>query len=211
MAYDKRKAVAALAAFQESTGLKDHPWEVASKVGEGTLRKFRDGAGRSMSGETYEKLAAGATKKLGRDFTAAHIRGEVPMDIMLPVASFVSAGDEAAFPVDGDPPFDWEKAPPGMKEGEVLEVRGRSMLPVFKSGDRLFHTFLTLDFKRLYGELVIAKLKDGRRFVKVLEPGSKRNRYTLSSFNPAYSPLEDQELAAVAEIVWVKRSGTTAA
>ena len=94
MAYDKRKATAALAAFQQSTGLKDFPWERASGVGEGTLRKFRSGSARSMSDETYERLAAGASDLLGRKIAPARLRPGPVADVELPIRSYVGAGDE---------------------------------------------------------------------------------------------------------------------
>lgn len=80
MAYEKEKAVAALSAFQDFTGLKDDPWEKASDVGEGTLRRFRTGPTRSLRSETYEKLATGATKLTGQNFTAAQLRGDAPLE-----------------------------------------------------------------------------------------------------------------------------------
>jgi phage repressor protein C with HTH and peptisase S24 domain len=79
MAYDREKAVAALAAFQQFTGLKDDPWEKASDVGERTLDRFRKGKTRTLRIDTYDKLAAGATKLKGVNFQAAHILGEAPL------------------------------------------------------------------------------------------------------------------------------------
>lgn len=207
MAYDKRKALAALAAFQTSTGLKDFPWEKASGVGEGTLRKFRTGSARSMSDETYEKLAAGASDLLDRKIAPARLRPGAATDVELPIRSYVGAGDEVVEPVDGDGPIDYVTAPPELAEGEVLEVRGRSMLPAYEHGDLLFHRFMDPDPRQLIGKLVIAKLKDGRRFVKVLLAGTKRGRFTLASLNPSFAPMEDQAVAAVARIVWVKKRG----
>ena len=205
MAYDKRKATAALAAFQQSTGLKDFPWERASSVGEGTLRKFRSGSARSMSDETYEKLAAGASDLLGRKIAPARLRPGPVTDVELPIRSYVGAGDEVVAPIDGDGPIDYVTAPPDLAEGEVLEVRGRSMLPAYEHGDLLFHRFMDPDPRELVGKLVVAKLKDGRRFVKVLLAGTRRGRFTLASLNPSFAPMEDQASEAVARIVWVKK------
>lgn len=66
MSYDPEQARSALAAFKKSTGLKDAPWEKASGVGGGTIRKFEKGPNRSMGPETYSKLATGASELLGR-------------------------------------------------------------------------------------------------------------------------------------------------
>jgi phage repressor protein C with HTH and peptisase S24 domain len=66
MSYDPEQARSALAAFKQSTGLKDAPWEKASGVGSGTIRKFEKGPNQSMGPATYSKLAAGASELLGR-------------------------------------------------------------------------------------------------------------------------------------------------
>ena len=72
-------------------------------------------------------------------------------------------------------------------------------------GDLLFHRFMDPDPRELVGKLVVAKLKDGRRFVKVLLAGTRRGRFTLASLNPSFAPMEDQAIEAVARIVWVKK------
>lgn len=207
MAYDKKHAVTALARFQRDTGLKDKPWETESKVGEGTLRKFRDGPNRSMSTETYEKLAAGATALLGRKVLAGEIRGELDVPIMVPLRSYVGAGDEViAVPTD-DPPIDWVQAPPGMRDAEATEVRGRSMIPAYHDKDVLFHRRLEVDPLRFRDEIVVTQVKGGKRYVKLVLPGTRRGRYHLVSVNPSFAPIEDQALEWVGPIEWVHRRG----
>ena len=76
VAYDKSRALAALDSFQDSTGLKDGPWEAASGVGGGTLRKFRSDPNRSMTMATYAKLAAGASRLLNRTVSPLEFSGE---------------------------------------------------------------------------------------------------------------------------------------
>lgn len=204
MGYSKKDALAALAAFQKANSLKDFPWEKASKVGEGTLRRFRDGPNRSMSTETYEKLAAGATLLLGRDVTAAEIRGEIEPPALVPVRSFVGAGEEI-FPIEGDEPIDRVPAPPGMKEAEATEVRGRSMIPLYHNGDLLFHRRIESDPARYKDEVVVAQVQNGKRYVKLILPGTKKGLFHLVSVNPAFAPLEDQKLAWVGPIEWVHK------
>ncbi len=123
----------------------------------------------------------------------------------LAVSSIVAAGDEIIGHDEGDP-IDYEPAPPGLYDGEVTEVRGRSMLPIFRDGDRLFHKVITEDPMSVVGEAAVLKLKDGRRFIKVLQPGTRRGRFRLLSLNPAYEPMEDQVVVSAARIVWVKKS-----
>lgn len=128
----------------------------------------------------------------------------------LGVSYIVSAGDEIVQPIDSDGPFDRELAPPDMSDGEIAEIRGRSMLPVFSDGDRLFFRTIKDDPARLIGGIVVARLRDGRRFVKVLQAGSKRGRFNLESINPLYDPMIDQQLDAVGEIVWVRKKARRA-
>lgn len=123
----------------------------------------------------------------------------------LPVSTVIGAGDEVE-PADEGNPIDYEPAPPGLYDGEVTEVRGRSMLPIFQNGDRLFHKVITEDPRSLIGEAAVLRLKDGRRFIKVLQPGTKRDRYHLVSINPAFPPMEDQVVVSAARIVWVKKA-----
>lgn len=205
MAYDKRQVLAALARFQRDTGLKDSPWEEASGLGEGTLRKFRTGPNRSMSTETYEKLAAGATKKLGRKVVAGELRGELQVPIQVPVRSFVGAGDEVIIiPEDNEPLF-WVEAPPGMRDAEATEVRGRSMVPAYHDRDILFHRRLEIDPLRFRDEILVTQVKGGKRYIKLILPGSRKGRYHLTSINPAYPPIEDQVLEWLAPIEWVDK------
>lgn len=106
MAYERDKALAALAAFQKFTGLKDDPWEKAASVGEGTLRRFRNGRTNSLQTATYDKLAAGASQLKGQQFTAAHIRGEIALPLAgddVPDIDLAAGFAEASTPFAGGP------------------------------------------------------------------------------------------------------------
>jgi hypothetical protein len=205
MAYDKAAALKALARFQRDTGLKDRPWEAEAGLGEGTLRKFRSGPNRSMSTETYEKLAMGATTLLGRKVVAGEIRGEVETPIMVPLRSYVGAGEEIIILKADDPPIDFVQAPPGMREAEATEVRGLSMVPLFHDGDLLFHRRLEADPLRYRNEALVVQVKNGKRYVKLVLPGTRKGRYHLTSVNPAFPPIEDQVVEWVGLIEWVHK------
>ncbi len=205
MTYDKAAALKALERFQRDTGLKDRPWEEASGLGEGTLRKFRTGANRSMSTETYEKLAAGASRKLGREFKAGMIRGEIEMGIMVPVRSFVGAGDEVIILAPDEEPIDWVEAPPGMRDSEATLVRGRSMIPAYHDRDILFHRRLEADPLQYRDEILVTQTRGGKRYVKLILPGTAKGKYHLVSVNPSYAPIEDQRLDWIAPIEWYYR------
>ena len=204
MSYDEKRARQALAMFQKRSGLRDYPWEMASGVGAGTLRSFRSGRNRAMSNATYEKLAAGASALLGYEIATGELSGDPKVPRQVRVASFVSAGDEvAACPPDG--PTDLVLAPPGMENPQAIEVRGRSMMPVFHHGDLLFHERLEKDPSHFRDEIVVAQLKGGTCMVKILQPGSRRARFNLVSINPSLAPLENQEIEWVGPIEWVNK------
>ena len=207
MSYDAAKARRGLQKIMDTHKLSERGIAKLAGRSPATITHFLRGRTDSLTAKTYDKIAEGMTNKFGREFTVAELRGDAPLEIQLPIRSYVGAGDEVVAPVEGDGPIDYVAAPPELAEGEVLEVRGRSMLPAYEHGDLLFHRFMDPDPRNLLGKLVIAKLKDGRRFVKVLQPGSKRGRFTLTSLNPSYAPMEDQAVAAVARIVWVKKKG----
>jgi phage repressor protein C with HTH and peptisase S24 domain len=132
------------------------------------------------------------------------IRRQLDSEALVPVRSYVGAGDEI-FPIEGDAPIDWVPAPPGMEAAEATEVRGNSMRPLYHDGDLLFHSRLNTDFAAYQGEAVVAQVKGGKRLVKLLQTGSKRGRYTLESVNPAYDHLTDQQLDWIGPIEWVHK------
>lgn len=61
-------------------GLRIAPWEAASNLGDGTLRKFMDDktGEKTLTDKTYGKLAAGAQRKLGRSVSIPNRRNQAP-------------------------------------------------------------------------------------------------------------------------------------
>lgn len=198
MSYDRRSALAALENFQRVTKLKDYPWEMASKVGAGTLRRFRNGKTHSLNSETYDKLAAGASKLRGVEHTAAEIRGEIPIRLVVPIRSRVGAG-EFVFPIDDDSNLGYAQVPPGVEAEECLQVDGDSMEPVYHHRDLLFPRAIRKPTE-LIGRIVAAQIKNGPRVVKILRKGTARGKWTLESVNPLHEPIKDCELETVAAI-----------
>jgi phage repressor protein C with HTH and peptisase S24 domain len=122
----------------------------------------------------------------------------------VPIRSYVGAGEQV-IPIEEDSLIDFVPAPPGMEQAEATLVRGRSMVPLYHDGDVLFHRRLELDPARLRDEVVVAQVRDGRRYVKLLRPGSRKGLFTLVSINPDHKPIRDQALAWVAPIEWVRK------
>lgn len=126
--------------------------------------------------------------------------------VQVPVRSYVGAGDEVFVLPTDDPPIDWVSAPPGMENAEATEVRGNSMRPLYHDGDLLFHIRrVDVDLHEYQDEVVVTQVKGGKRLVKLLQPGTRRGRYTLASVNPAFDPIEDQQLEWIGPIEWVHK------
>ena len=166
--------------------------------------QFIKGNSRSPKNETLAKFARGASEALGRTVTIAEMIGEKPTASEIPVRSYVGAGDEV-IPIDGDEPLDYVPAPPGLEDGEATEVRGRSMLPLYRDRDLLFHRRMAVDPKMFRGEVVVVQVIGGKRYVKLLEAGTRRGRFHLVSFNPAFAILENQEIDWIGPIEWVRK------
>lgn len=80
MAFDPQQRRQALQAFMTEYGLRIAPWEAASNLGDGTLRKFMDDktGEKTLTDKTYGKLAVGAQRKLGRSVSIAELQGASP-------------------------------------------------------------------------------------------------------------------------------------
>lgn len=178
-------------------------WAKAAGISEGTLRNFLNGDSESLSDRSYELLAAAR----GRPVSA--LRGEkVERDgpTEIPVRSYVGAGDEIVSLTDDEEPIDWTVAMPGLEDAEATQVRGLSMMPLYRDGDLLFHRRMTIDPLLLRDEICVMQTKSRKRYVKMIQPGSKRGTFRLVSFNPLFPPIEDQVLAWISPILAMRRA-----
>lgn len=109
-----------------------------------------------------------------------------------PEVGYIGAGAEIV-PIDDHAMgagLEEVEIPPGVPEGSVVVVvRGDSMYPRLKDGERLFYMKQERDPADLVGVECIVKLDDGRMYVKELERG-QNGRFNLLSHNAP--PLRDQ-------------------
>ncbi|MCW5737339.1 MAG: helix-turn-helix transcriptional regulator [Enhydrobacter sp.] len=178
----------------------------AAGLSPSAINQFLLGNAESPKADTYEKIAKGAGEILGRAVSVAELRGTKTVAVDIPVRSYVGAGDEIFVIPEDEQPIDWVEAPPGMEDAEATMVRGRSGLPLYHDGDVLYHRRVVTDPGLFRGEIVVAQVKNGKRYVKLLERGQRRSRYNLVSINPAFPPLEDQQLEWIGPIEWVKKT-----
>lgn len=96
----------------------------------------------------------------------------------------------------------WVDAPPGTPyDVEAVEVRGDSMLPLYRSGAILYYS-KQLSPEDMIGEQCVVQLADERVLVKTLRRGSERGLYTLNSLNAP--DIEDVVVDWAAPIDWIK-------
>jgi phage repressor protein C with HTH and peptisase S24 domain len=67
----------------------------------------------------------------------------------------------------------------------ALRVKGDSMYPRFEDGDLIFYRrdFYGIDEQCFNNRPCIVGLKDGRNFVKIIKPGTKKGHFNLLSHN----------------------------
>ena len=105
----------------------------------------------------------------------------------LPVLSWAQAGEATEF---GEIPADWEDMVPSDTTDERaigVRLRGDSMEPKFSDGDI---AILLPSIAPTNGDIVIANLKDEGVVCKLMHVQLDKNLITLSSYNPAYPPMQ---------------------
>lgn len=188
--------------------MRQHPqltvngWCKAAGISESTLRNFLNGDSESLSDRSYELLAAARGEQVS---TLRGERHQRPAGKQIPVRSYVGAGDEIISVSDDEEPIDWIDPTTGFDEVEATQVRGLSMFPLYRDGDLLFHRRMTIDPLLLRDEIAVMQTKGRKRYVKMIQPGTKKGTYRLVSFNPLFPPIEDQVLTWVSPILGMHR------
>ncbi|MCP4328384.1 MAG: helix-turn-helix domain-containing protein [Alphaproteobacteria bacterium] len=126
---------------------------------------------------------------------------------IIPLIGYVGAG-ESFYPVD-------DLAQGGALDGVefeldgadpiAIEVRGSSVSPVYRPGDRLLCSRLRgVDIETCVGKDCIVRLSTGEGYIKKLARGSRPDSYTLLSYNA--EPIYDADLEWCAPVIWVRRA-----
>lgn len=105
----------------------------------------------------------------------------------LPVLSWAQAGEAAEF---SEIPAEWGEVVPSDVTDERafgVRLRGDSMEPKFSDGDVVI---LTPSIAPTNGDIVVANLKDEGVVCKLMHVQLDKNLIILSSYNPAYPPME---------------------
>jgi phage repressor protein C with HTH and peptisase S24 domain len=181
-----------LRAIMDATGMKQMELAEYFKVSQSTVNRWLagsepEGHRRDAINDAYERLIDEAPGK-----TSGGI---------VPVMGFIGAGAEILPEFEQLPPegLDQIHVPfPLPDEMIALEVRGDSMLPVYKDG----HVIVVYKEQKrptsaFYGEEAAVRTGDGRRFLKTIMRGAG-NAVTLMSFNAG--PIENVHLEWIGEI-----------
>ncbi len=119
--------------------------------------------------------------KVNGTITAPHILRN------LPVLSWDQAGEATNF---NEIPRNWNEVVPSDVADERafgVRLRGDSMEPKFSDGDI---AILLPSIAATNGEIVVTNLKDEGVLCKIMHVQLDRNLIKLSSYNPAYPPME---------------------
>lgn len=122
----------------------------------------------------------------------------------LPLVGYVGAGDTVYHFGIGETRLEVE-APPGVKRGIAAEVRGTSMLPVYRHDDLLIGAEHQGSLDDLIGTDCLVQVHDGPLYLKILRKGTK-GRYHLESYNPTVATIQNQLVEWAAPVAWVKRA-----
>lgn len=118
---------------------------------------------------------------------------------IVPIVGYIGAGAEILPEFEQVPPegLDQVHVPFPLPDDMIaLEVRGDSMLPVYKDGHVVIvYREQKKPVQSFYGEDAAVRTADGRRFLKTIMKGSP---ITLTSFNAA--PIENVALEWIGEI-----------
>lgn len=178
--------------------------QLGKKVGvsQGTISRWISG-GHSPNTEQWERLVTFANRfpKL-RAIVKGYPTGRIS------IMGYIGAGAEIT-------PDDEQVPPEGLEEVELLtavpegliafRVKGDSMRPAFRDGDVvLVYKEPRSSAESYYGDEVAVKTRDGRRYVKELQPGRRAGMFNLASHNAALIP--DVRLDWIGEIYGTVRT-----
>ncbi|MBA9034966.1 helix-turn-helix transcriptional regulator [Rhizobium leguminosarum] len=178
-------------AIMTSTGWKQMQLAEKFEVSQSTVNRWLAGAEpeghrRDAINEAYERLT---------DESPSSGDNWHP----IPIVGFIGAGAEIMPEFEQVPPegLDQVHVPFALPEEMIaLEVRGDSMLPVYKDGHVVVvYKEQKKPIQAFFGEDAAVRTSDGRRFLKTIMKGSP---VTLMSFNAA--PIENVGLEWVGEI-----------
>lgn len=184
---------AALQRAMDERGIKAKPLAIAAGLGETAVRDILKGKTQNVQVGTLHKLAEIL------DWPVSDLVGEEGV----PVGGCIGAGGMILFAEDNEGRT--VPRPPGaLGTLLALEVKGDSMLPVYREGDVIYirrdHDGILPQY---LGEECAVHTVDGGTFLKVLSAGSQPDRFTLRSFNAV--DMDNVEVLWASPVLFVMR------
>lgn len=164
--------------------------------------KVRDVIRRGHSPSVESFLAICEAAKVDPNYI---LFGDEPPRVEVPVVGIASAGEGWTPIINESEHIEFALSNEDMI---TIEIRGDSMSPVYRSGDKLICRRHLRAFDNLIGLDCAVLTEDGQGYVKILRRGTRPNRYNLKSYNVAQEDIENVKLAWAAPVVWIKRSGS---
>ncbi|MDX3927652.1 MAG: XRE family transcriptional regulator [Shinella sp.] len=179
----------------QASGLNMKAVSLKAGLGETFVRDMLE-RGRVPSIDKFQRLA----KVLGT--TVADLLDEgIEISSSVPLVGYIGAGAEVLPEFEQVPPegLDQLEIPFGLPaEMLALEVRGDSMLPVYRDGTAIIvYREQKKPLDAFYGQDAAVRTTDGRRYLKTIMRGHG-NSVNLLSWNAA--PIENVRLSWIGEI-----------
>lgn len=182
-------------------GLTDAALERRAGIGQGRMREVFS----AKHGPRLDTMVAIANA-FGITLTEL-VEGQTKHGRRVPIIGYVSAGD-GWVSFDGDDAVDEIEIVLPAGSAVALEVRGDSMVPVYRDGDVLIGTKRpTRNVHNLLGTDCILETITGERYVKFLMKGTSQGRFNLRSYNVLHEDKENVSVAWAAPISMVVRGG----
>jgi hypothetical protein len=199
--YDVDQRRRALSAFlMAHKELSARKLSVAGGLSNSAVSQFLVGNVRSLTDETYERLAWAATALLKRHVSAAELRGEVAAVSLIAVDFFVGPGAQL-FSAGVQERDRLVPAPPGLAMPRVAVVRDEFGLPLFERGDVLYFAESTKDVVATGSRVAMVELSDGRQMVRHIVAGDA-GRFSIQALAAGSEP-EDVTVVSAARLAWV--------